>query len=281
MIGRRGVPAMMALVTGTAFLAGCATGGAPSTDAPGFPWVTVSDVPQSRGDLKNASRLDLSYAQFQEQSGNLPEAEQAYRRALGEDPKSLDARLGLARIAYRSGRNAEAEKALREILANDPKNPHVLAALGQYLAGEQRWDESLPLLEHAADALSEEPRYRHQYAVVLAWSGSMDRAFDEFVKVYGEAEAHYQIASLHREQGKHRLAETELVQALELRPELAPARRLLEDIRRNRKNRGSHVESDAYAASPIIQTAARLQPGAIRHAGKEDAVSLEGDSPSN
>ncbi|MGC1274101.1 MAG: tetratricopeptide repeat protein [Planctomycetaceae bacterium] len=280
MIGHRRFPTLLGLLIGAVSLAGCVTDGEPTAGAPGFPWITVSDVPQSRRDLKNASRLDLSYAQYQEQSGNLPEAEQAYRRALGEDPESLDARLGLARIAYRSGRSAEAEKALREIQADVPGNPLILAALGQYLAGEKRWGESLSLLERAADAAPDEPLYRHHFAVALARSGDMARAFDEFAKVHGEAEAHYRIASLHREQGRHKPAETELMKALELRPDLSAAQQMLDDVRRGRDERDSLAERDAAPASPVIQAAAEIRPDSVRDDRNVSSSSFERKLPS-
>ena len=71
---------------------------------------------------------------------------------LKENPKSLEAKLGLARLDQLAGLTAEAEAGFQKALKSRPDDPLALNALGQFYASQKNWNKALPLLEKAAEA---------------------------------------------------------------------------------------------------------------------------------
>ena len=67
------------------------------------------------------------YAAYQ--AGDVAAAREAYRQALGDDPRNRDALLGMAAVEMRSGRFEEADKLYRRLLEADPRDPHAQAGL--------------------------------------------------------------------------------------------------------------------------------------------------------
>jgi tetratricopeptide (TPR) repeat protein len=78
-----------------------------------------------------APRVDphvaAGYAAYQ--AGDMAAAREAYRKALGEDPRNRDALLGMAAVEMRSGRFEEADALYRRVLEADPRDPHAHAGL--------------------------------------------------------------------------------------------------------------------------------------------------------
>lgn len=64
-------------------------------------------------------------------SGDLKGAESAFRTILKEKPKSTEALLGLAEIAFRKKQPAEGEARLKEALQANPNDPNVHSSLGR------------------------------------------------------------------------------------------------------------------------------------------------------
>ena len=220
-------------------LMGCAQGPAPKTNRL-FPWfrsAPLSDSEKQKQEqleaaekLKDPANLHIKYAEWREQVGDLTDARKSYQVALQENPKSLEAKLGLARLDQLSGRTAEAEKAFQDILNNRPGDPRAIDALGQFFASQKQWAKALPLLEEAADAAPTELTYRHHFALALAQSGDMDAAYAQFRQTVGDAEAHYNIAYLLYDKGHKDLARGQLRLALGLNPNLKQAEALLDEI---------------------------------------------------
>ena len=212
----------------------------------------VEDVgPQNRGDLKDAGQLDLSYARWQEQTGNLPAAGKAYQRVLDANPKSQDALLGLARLEQLAGREATAEMAFRKAVAADTKQPQALDALGQFYASQQRWAEAAQVLDGAVKGEPQDTVYRQHYAVALVRAGRPGEALPHFAKAVGEAEAHYNVGYLLFEQNQLAAAELEFRQAATIAPGLEAAQIMLDEVRRGR--------DDALLARGVLPTG-EIQP---------------------
>ena len=100
-------------------LTGCATSGS------GWPSFAKRDTDArlakaNRKKLKDPSKLDLAYAKWQEQLGNMTEARERYQRVLHDEPQSIEALLGLARMDQLAGRLPEAEQGFRKALKNSP-----------------------------------------------------------------------------------------------------------------------------------------------------------------
>lgn len=240
-----------------------------SGPVPGFPWVTESSVPQNRGQLKNPSGLDLTYAQWQEQLGNVDEATAGYRRVLTNQPQSLDAMLGLARLEQLAGRPKEAEAAYRKIVQTTPGNARALDALGQFYVAEKRFPEAIPVLKEAVAAAPTDSVCRHHLGVALARAGDTAQALAEFSKAVGEAEAHYNIGYIHYEQGRKDLAEREFLQAVTLRPDLASAQTMLDELRNDRQAQGHSLP--AMTRSSMMPKVPMSRPSVLQTAGEHSS----------
>lgn len=80
------------------------------------------------------------YAAFQ--AGDLATARQQYQLALGQDPTSRDALLGLAAIALRENQGAQAAATYTRLLELDAADPDALAGLVTLRAGDLQHSES-------------------------------------------------------------------------------------------------------------------------------------------
>lgn len=244
------------LLLASAALVGCTTE-RNTAGSPGmFPWVAQADAPGSRRELKNPSQLDLTYAQWQEQLGNLPAAEESYRRVLKDHPNSLDAMIGLARLEQLAGRPDSAEQAYRRAVQVAPGNPQTLDALGQFYASQKRWADAASAHAMATQAAPDNAVYRHHYAVALARAGNVGEALAQFTQAVGEAEGHYNLGYILYEQGRTDLAEREFLQAVALRPDLEAAHAMLDELRRGGEDDALLARDGATAGRPVMQTAA-------------------------
>lgn len=184
--------------------------------------------------LKNPGKLHLAYARWQEQLGNLVEARESYELALGDDPRSVDAVLGLARLDQLNGRPHLAEQRYLRALRLKPNDANVLDATGQFYAQQGKWDRSIDLLQQSVIASPNESTHRYNLAVALARSGRFDEALPHFSRTVGEAEAHYNVGYILYEQGDLARAEREFLQAVLKRPKLGEAQQMLEEVRAHR-----------------------------------------------
>jgi putative PEP-CTERM system TPR-repeat lipoprotein len=73
-------------------------------------------------------------ARLHEQQKRVPQAVEAYERALAIDPKYFPAVAGLARISLAQGRPADAKQRFEALLAADPKHAQALLALAELSA---------------------------------------------------------------------------------------------------------------------------------------------------
>ncbi|MGB9989571.1 tetratricopeptide repeat protein [Massilia sp. SM-13] len=84
--------------------------------------------------------IQSGYAAFQ--SGDLPTARQQYQLALGQDPTSRDALLGLAAVALREHQGQQAAATYTRLLELDAADPDALAGLVSLGAGDMQHSES-------------------------------------------------------------------------------------------------------------------------------------------
>lgn len=265
---------------------GCVSDPAKTGEPPGFPWVTSSDVPQSRDDLKNPTRLDLRYAQWQERLGNVKEAREGYSRVLKTKPHSIDARLGIARLEQLAGNSAAAEEAYRQIAKDAAGDPQALDALAQFYVAEHRLPEAISTLQAAVKAAPDDTVCRYHLAVALAKAGDTARAFAEFSKTVDEAEAHYNVGYICYEEGRKDIAEREFLQAVTLRPDLKSAQTMLDELRSGRSRPAPTLQASTAAQSPaaarrapvVTQTVATLPPD-IPHYVDPASASVPATSP--
>ncbi|HEY8425937.1 MAG TPA: tetratricopeptide repeat protein [Limnochordales bacterium] len=80
------------------------------------------------------------------QRSNLRLALQRYWRVLADDPRDVEARLGVAQVRLGQGRIGAAERAFRSVLADHPDHPVALSGLGRLLAARGASGEASRLL---------------------------------------------------------------------------------------------------------------------------------------
>ena len=226
----------------SAALPGCAVHKGPNGES--ALWSTTKKSSTSAKDLKDPVALNLAYARWQEQLGQINDARQAYEFVLTDDPKSTDAILGLARLDQLAGRSQHAEAGIQKALKMKPDDPHVLHSAGQFYAAKNDWSKATELLSKAMAADSDNDAYRYSYAVALARSGRIEESVPHFVATVGDASAQYNIGYILYQQGRLAEAEQQLAQAVTKRPELKQAKVVLEQVRKARK------EGTMLAATP-------------------------------
>lgn len=273
------LPFVAGVVLSSAALAGCASDQKAAGSPGSFPWLATTDAPGSRKDLKDVTRLDLTYAQWQEQLGNFNAAEDSYRRVLQEHPGSVDAMIGLARLEQLAGRSESAEKAYVRAVRSAPANAQALDALGQFYASEKRWSEAASAHASASKAEPANTVYRHHYAVALARSGNSGEALTQFKQAVGDAEGHYNLGYIFYEQGRADLAEREFLQAVTLRPDLDAAQTMLDELRRGGDEAPMMARNTPVPAAPARQSAAAAPPAAYDRVTPVSATTADGYEP--
>lgn len=210
-------------------------------------------------EVKDPAAIMVAYAKWQEEVGNLVKARESYENAYSQDPKSVDAVLGLARLDHLAGRTHDAEQRYLKALKMAPNNADALNAAGQFYASEDRWDEAKSMLNSAMLAAPNDPKHRFDLAVALASSGDVQAALPHFARTVGDAEAHYNAGYILQRRGDLAAAEQQYIQAVLKKPQLGEAQAMLEDVRRAQA--GTALAAGRYAA-PVITPGTQISGGA-------------------
>lgn len=102
--------------------------------------------------------------------GNTNAAEISYRRALAIDPKLLEARIGMGKVALRTN-PAEAERVLLAVLASNPRNAQVLNNIGVARDLQGHHAEAQKAYQQALEASPALASAQQNMALSLAVSG--------------------------------------------------------------------------------------------------------------
>ncbi|MBD3673802.1 MAG: tetratricopeptide repeat protein [Planctomycetaceae bacterium] len=187
--------------------------------------------------LNNPEKFTLSYAKWQEQQGQLQEAQESYRIVLSENRANREAKLGLARVNTRLGNYSEAETALKELLKGTPTDAEVLDAVAQLYAEKGDWTRALSMLDRAVASEPNNETYRYHHAVALAEFGKIPESLDEFRRVLPDSEANFNLAVVLKRRGELRGAEYYAAQALMLDPRYPEAKKLYQELRSEQTSR--------------------------------------------
>jgi len=200
---------------------------------------TVADTsepePQEVPDVKDPTELSLAYARWMEDVGNLVEARKHYTEVADAKPKNLEAALGLARIDQLSGRTQEAEQGFLRAQRLDPDSSQAMHALGQFYASQGRWTQAIEQLNRAMLSAPAEKGYRYDLAVALVHTGDINSAMPHFVRTVGDAEAHYNVGVILKDEGKLERAREHLLLAVTKRPDLIQAQYWLDEVSRQQE----------------------------------------------
>jgi outer membrane protein assembly factor BamA len=197
-----------------------------STDSGGDPALDMAN------ELVPSARLALAAARFQEERGNDDEAHESYKQILRNNPRSVEAIIGLGRTDQKAGRIAKAERAFREAVSLELRPDLALDALGQWFVEQKRWDEAVSTLGRAWDAAPNDKTIEFHYAIALAKSGDVGRAFPLLLETVGTAAAHYNVGLVLHEGGELAASEAEFAKAVAENPELEQARYWLKEVHR-------------------------------------------------
>ncbi|NNJ28062.1 tetratricopeptide repeat protein [Alienimonas chondri] len=177
------------------------------------PGLTADPIPSTREELKDPAALDLAYANLrtdgQPSESGRDDAEAAFKRVLKDDPKNVEALIGLARLTEtgagdRPGELKAAEDAYRKAVDAAPADARPLLALARFQADRGRWGESAATYGLAAERSNETKQRRtarHGMAVAMAMGGDIEGSRPHFVASMGEAVAHYNVGEMYRRSG--------------------------------------------------------------------------------
>lgn len=206
----------------------------------------VEEVPQ----IENPTQVKLAYARLMEDVGQFVEARRHYGEISKEQPKNVDALLGLARLDMLVGEYEAAEVALKKAVKLAPDSPAAQSALGALYANQGDWSRAVDPLTKAMLAAPQDSHHRFQLAVALTRCGDVDSAMPHFIRSVGDAEAHYNVGLILYETGRVDEAERHFQIAVAKKPELTQARTWLTHLRPDATANGSASVIAADAAAP-------------------------------
>ena len=243
--GQSGVSLVMGMLLFSLLLTGCA-----QTEK-AFTWVKSAPKnfaqrlpePPEAHKIKNPANLHVAYARWQEQLGNLSEAQTSYEQALSDNPKSVDAVLGLARLDHLAGRELAAEHGFKKALRMKPNDGHTMDTIGQFYVAQKKWPQAIEMLTAAMAAEPKNSTYEYHLGIAYARAGDLEKAYVHLEKTVGRPAAHYNIGYVLMESNHYGLANDHLRQAIALNPELVAAQTMLEAVNKKlREQQGLPVE---------------------------------------
>ena len=162
-----------------------------------------------------------------EQENKFAEAEQEYKRALGLDPGSRDAVMGLANVYMRGRRFPEAEDYLRKLLAQHLDSGPVEIQLGRVLAAEGKNENAIAAMRAGIKMSPGDEAAERDLADLYTTAGKNDLAEAEYRKLVmshpNDAELHRRLGQALLREKKPKDAQQEFLTAVKMKPDLGEA----------------------------------------------------------
>lgn len=238
-----------------------------SNSNPGSPDFSISNK------LKDPVKVRLAYALWHEQEGNLVEARNAYDKVLSDNPKTVEALLGLARLDIAVSRMDDAEKRLQKAQKLAPRNPQVAISYGQFYSARNEWTRALEQMKVARSLAPYDPAAAYHLGYVQAKCGDMTSALASFTEAVGAAEAEYNLAYILNEQGNLVAAEEHLERAISLKPDLSRAQSLLVTVRQQRQGNSQLTKRQSAAPSTYAPSSPVQQANSVQQASSVQQTS--------
>jgi len=177
-----------------------------------------------------------------------------YQKALQQDPKHLDAMLGMARLyAVVKDKDTCMQWYARAIKAY-PTNAKIHYEEGKVLGAHFKDREGAIAALYEATKLDPENRvYRKDLGFTLAWAGRYDEGYQWISRVMSEAEARYNVAGLMHFNGNDDQARQQLVLALKADPKFEPSKMALAalDGKNPPQQMDSQIQTVSYDDYPV------------------------------
>ena len=172
----------------------------------------------------------LAAGQMLEKQGDVRGAIEQYEKAIAASPRSISAYNRLGILYQRMGKFDEAERIFTRGLEAQPSSATLLNNLGYNCLSQRNYKNAE---EHFRQALRTSPdfkRARMNLAITLVQSRRIDDGLAEFKQVVPEDIAYGNVAVICSNAGNYADAERALRKSLEINPDCAEAKRLLEQV---------------------------------------------------
>ena len=232
--------------------------------------------------LEDALELDprsvsarLALARLEGAQRDLAQAERRFNEVVQLDPSNQIARIGLAELAWAAGDRDRSRKQLEEAVSANPAaiEPRLRLAQIAFLQGDP--NRARGLLDQALSVATDRKAVLASTGRVLANAGLSDEALARFreASAAGDVSAVLHMAQLHFELGQLREARGVLQSALKSRPDWREAEQILVMIDAREGNVDLALERALKLAGKVAPAAARVIEGDLYSlAGRNDAA---------
>ena len=184
----------------------------------GLYWESKADQKLATGALARAGEIDANSPRMHGLLGDVfreqrrwDDAEAEYRKAVALDPKSHNARLGLAITLFTELKTDEALTIDESLLAEDAANSGANLLAGEIFVQRNQFSEAEPYLLKCANLMPElVPRYHVLLGRVFAETDRIHEAMAEYklgLSTDDNGSIHYQLARLYQKSGNKAAAE--------------------------------------------------------------------------
>jgi tetratricopeptide (TPR) repeat protein len=201
------------------------------------PGVVLPGAEDDAVSLKNKGKAGpgvyMAWARFNEENGDLQEAENQYLLALKLQRDYLPALLGYAQLEERRGRPQDAIKLYQRAVKAHPQQASVHNNAGLCYARQGLLDQALTALKRAVELEPKNPLYRNNIATVLVDMGTTREAFAHLRAVHTEAEANYNLGFLLNKKGRKEEALKHFTLALQSDPSMQSAKNWVDYLQKS------------------------------------------------
>ncbi|MCU0714720.1 MAG: tetratricopeptide repeat protein [Pirellula sp.] len=165
--------------------------------------------------------------QLHESKGDYAKALDSYSKALEAEPKNISALLSMARLYDRQNEKEKSISFFNKAIEVAPNNAASYSELGAVYVKSGNLNAAKEQFQKAVNLDPKNANHRSSLAGVLLDMGNADGAMGELSQVHAPAMANYQMAYLHFTRKNVPATQQYLSAALQIDPNLKPARDLL------------------------------------------------------
>lgn len=191
---------------------------------------TDGETKSGSNPLSIAPEILVAQGNYFESQGNYSKALDSYSRALETEPKNAVALLSMARLYDRQQDTAKSIDFYQKTIQAAPTNADASMELGKVYAKSGDLVSAQQHLRKAVELQPSNKSYRHALAGAMLDAGDTSGSMAELAQSETPAMAQYQMAYLHFQRKNIPATQQHLTEALNIDPNLKPARDLLASI---------------------------------------------------